>query len=41
MMGGACLFPLLLVGVALFINTIAMFYHASRAFPISSMVGWL
>lgn len=35
---GTCLFPFLLMGVALGVNFIAMIYHASRAFPLSSMV---
>ena len=35
---GAFLFPGLLAWVTLSINTIAIYYHASRAIPFTSMV---
>lgn len=38
MLCGVCLFPGMIGGVALLVNVVAMFYHASRAIPITSMV---
>lgn len=39
MVVGAFLFPGILSSITLFINTIAIYYHASRAIPFTSMVG--
>ena len=41
MICGISLFPLIIVSVVFTINIVAMFYHASRAIPIASMVGVL
>ena len=38
MVFGACLFPILVSSVAMLVNVVALFYHASRAIPITSMV---
>lgn len=37
---GAFLIPAMVCGTAFFINFIAMYYHASRAIPFGTMVGF-
>lgn len=38
MICGAALFPALICGTAFLINFVAIYYHASRAIPILTMV---
>ena len=38
MIFSTCLFPLLVSSVAILVNIVALFYHASRAIPVTSMV---
>ena len=40
MLLGAFFMPAVVCGTAFFINFIAIYYHASRAIPFTTMVSW-
>lgn len=41
MIFGALLFPIALSSIVLFVNFIAIYYHASRAIPFTTMVSFI